>query len=446
MSIYKDCDIRGVYGLELDEATAYDIGRAVGTKMQGKTMVVGGDARISTPALKEKLIQGMVDSGANILDAGLTPTPMFYFAVKHCKSDGGVTVTASHNPPKYNGFKMIFGHLPVQPKDVMEIRQLVEQKAFSAGQGSVTKVDVAEAYKAEIKALSKMYAPMKVVVDAGNGAESKVAPEVFRELGYEVVELYCEYDGTFPNRDPNPSVYKNIKTLQEKVLEEKAQLGVAFDGDGDRVVFVDDKGDILTSEESFVVMIQDYLKDKPSSVVYDLKSSSIVEREIVAHNSEAIMERSGHAFIKRTFLKNNSALAGEISGHFFFQELGYDDGLFAAVKMAEIVGKSGMRLSEISAKIQRTLITPDIRIPFPTQEQDGLLAKIEEMGQKYTVSKLDGVRVKFPNGWMLIRKSITEPCVTMRIEARDEAEMIWIKKWILEAAPELRGKHEAFTM
>ena len=446
MSIYKDCDIRGVYGLELDEATAYEIGRAVGTKMQGKTMVVGGDARVSTPALKEKLIQGMVDSGANIIDAGLTPTPMFYFAVKHCQADGGVTVTASHNPPKYNGFKMIFGHLPVQPKDVAEIRQMVESKAFSQGQGSITKMDVTEAYKAEIKGFVKKCADLKVVVDAGNGAESEVAPALFRELGYDVVELYCQFDGTFPNRDPNPSVYKNIKTLQEKVLEEKAQLGVAFDGDGDRVVFVDDKGGIMTSEESFVVMIRDYLKEDPSSVVYDLKSSSIVEREITSYGAQAIMERSGHAFIKRTFLQNNSALAGEISGHFFFRELGYDDGLFAAVKMAEIVGKSGMPLSEISQKLERTLITPDIRIHFPTEEQDGLLAKIEEKGQAYGVTKLDGVRVKFPTGWMLIRKSITEPCVTLRSEAKDAVEMVKIKKWILDAAPELRGKHEAFDL
>lgn len=448
MSIFKDCDIRGVYKEELDEASAYEIGRALGTTMEGKTMVVGGDARVSTPALKESLIKGLYDSGARILDIGMVPTPIFYFAKSFLKVDGGVTVTASHNPAKYNGFKITMGDMPVKPEDIYKLEEIVKNKAYSEAKGEIidiSHIDINEEYKNFVKKLTKSYGKLKVVIDAGNGATSKIAPEIFREFGYEVVELFCEFDGTFPNREPNPAVYKNLEKLQEKVLETHADLGVAFDGDGDRVVFVDEKGRISVSEESLVVFIREYLKDKPSSVVYDIKSSSIVKRETEKYNSKAIMERSGHAFIKRTFLNNDSALAGEISGHFFFKELGHDDGIYGALKMAEILTKNKMSLGEYADSIEKTLMTPDLRIPYPREEQIGLLNKVESLKSKYTVSKLDGVRVQFEKGWALIRQSVTEPIVTIRFEAENEAEMSKIKEEFLSVVPELRGKHEALN-
>lgn len=442
MSIYKECDIRGVYGSELDENTAYEIGRAVGSMMSGKTMAVCGDVRTSTPALKNSLIKGLYKSGVGIIDISIEPTPVFYFGIKHLKTDGGITVTASHNPARYNGFKLMLGDRPVTPDDIKEIENMVLEKRFINKKGTLKKADVEHGYIDYIKNLTQRYGNLKVVIDAGNGATSKLAPELFRDLGYEVVELFCGFDGTFPNREPNPAVFRNLKRLQEKVLEEHADLGIGFDGDGDRVVFVDGNGEISTSEESFVVFIRHYLKDNPSSVVYDIKSSSIVERETVKYGSTPLMERSGHAFIKRRFLENSSVLAGEISGHFFFKELGHDDGIYAALKMAEILGRNNASLAGCRASISKTLITPDIRIPATPEEQQALLDKIGQLALKYPVSRLDGVRIQFPEGWLLARKSVTEPCITLRLEADDEAGMLQIKKELYNYVPEIFGKHE----
>jgi phosphomannomutase/phosphoglucomutase len=249
----------------------------------------------------------------------------------------------------------------------------------------------------------------------------------------------CEYDGNFPGRDPNPAVYAHLTELQKKVVASRADFGAAFDGDGDRVVFVDDLGRVVMSEQSFVILIREYLKIKPGGVVYDLKSSSIVRNEVKKLGGTPLMERSGHAFIKRTMIQKKAALAGEISGHFFFGELGYDDGMYAALKMAEILYKSGQKLSEMVDAIPKTMITPDIRIPVPYDRQEGILKGLRALGKKYSLSEMDGVRVEFPFGWLLVRKSVTEQAMTVRIEAEDGQGMAEIKGLLKEYAPDLAG-------
>ena len=442
MSIYKDCDIRGVFNEELDCETAYHIGKSIGTIMGGKTMIVGGDVRTSTPFLKEALVKGLMECGAHLIDIGTVPTPVFYFAKGFLKADGGITVTASHNPAKYNGFKVILGDMPIRTEDIQTIKKIVEQRSYREGIGSYRNLEVNELYQEYTRGLVQAYKPLKVIIDAGNGATSILAPQLFKKIGYEVIPLFCEFDGNFPNREPNPAVYSNLEKLQTKVLDEEADLGIGFDGDGDRVVFVDEKGRISTSEESFTVFIQDYLKDHPAPVIYDIKSSSIIKKEIEKHGGKAIMERSGHAFIKKTFLENQGILAGEISGHFFFKELGYDDGIYAALKMAEILSKNNQLLSYYIDKIDKTFMTPDLRIPYPKELQIELLTKLENLGRRYKIVKLDGIRVEFPRGWALMRQSVTEPCVTVRFEADSEDDLQFIKKEFLETVPELRGKHD----
>jgi len=436
MSIYKDCDIRGIYSVEFDENDAYKIGRAIGTMMTGKTLVVGGDVRLSTPVLKERLIAGLRESGANIKDIGTVPTPVFYFSLKKIGADGGVMVTASHNPAKYNGFKLMLGNTPVTVEVIKNIEKLVISGEFSTGNGMYDTLNTSEDY---VAAMLSSFEPcrLKVVLDCCNGATSELAPRIFELLGYDLVKLYCEFDGSFPNRDPNPAVYENLADLKKKVVETGADLGVAFDGDGDRVVFVDDRGRAINSERSFAVFIREYLKDSPSSVVYDIKSSSIVKDTVLEMGGEPILERSGHAFIKKTFLENKSALAGEISGHFFFRELGYDDGIYAALRMAQILAKSGEKLSDIIDRIPGTLITPDIRVFCPYDQRDGWLKRVYEAGKQYNISLIDGVRVDFPYGWLLMRKSVTEEGITLRIEAKNEENMQKIKSWILEILPEI---------
>lgn len=435
MSIYKDCDIRGIYGVEFDEKNAWLIGRAVGTMMTGNRLVVGGDVRISTPVLKQSLINGLRESGAHIIDIGTVPTPVFYFSLKKLQADGGVMVTASHNPAKYNGFKLMLGDMPITPEIIKKIESMVNSGEFIQGSGNYQLTDVRQAYVEKMTACFKP-GNLKVVLDCGNGTVGDLAPLLFGELGYEVVPLYCEPDGSFPNRHPNPAIYENLTDLKNLVIASGADFGAAFDGDGDRVVFVDDRGRVVNSEHSFVVFIREYLKDKPSSVVYDIKSSSIVADTVRQLNGKPIIERSGHAFIKRSFLENNSALAGEISGHFFFGELGHDDGIYAALKMADILSHKKERLSDIVDGIPKTLITPDIRVHCPYDRQESWLTRVHEAAPEFQVSLIDGVRVEFNYGWLLIRKSVTEEGITLRIEARNEAAMKKIVEWILHVLPE----------
>jgi len=436
MSIYKDCDIRGIYGEEFDDDTAYWIGRAAGSMPGIKTLAVGGDVRVSTPALKQRLIEGITESGVDVIDIGMVPTPAFYFALHHMDADGGITVTASHNPAKYNGFKLMFGDMPVTTGTIKEIERRVEKKDFPQGCGRVSKRDIMTPY---VSSMIETFAGggLKVVIDCGNGAMSEVAPSVFKKLGYDAVPLYCSFDGRFPNREPNPAVYENLRGVSAKVRETGADFGAAFDGDGDRVVFVDNKGDVVCSEESFVVFINEYLKESPSPVVYDIKSSSIVKDAVLRHGGKPLMERSGHAFIKKRFRENDAALAGEISGHYFFGELGYDDGLYAALKMAEIIGRSTDMFSGLIGQIPKGIITPDLRFHCAYGQQDEVLKKIETLGQKEQVLKIDGIRVGFPDGWLLVRKSVTEEAVTMRIEAENQKALDRIRTLVSQTVPEL---------
>lgn len=436
MSIYKDCDIRGIYGKEFDDDTAYQIGRAAGSMPGIKTLAVGGDVRVSTPVLKQRLIEGITESGVDVIDIGMVPTPAFYFALKHMDIDGGITVTASHNPAEYNGFKLMFGDMPVTTGTIKEIERRIQEKDFSEGGGRVSTKDIISPY---VNSMINTFTGgrLKVVIDCGNGAMSEIAPFVFRKLGYNVVPLYCAFDGKFPNREPNPAVYENLRSLTDKVRETGADFGAAFDGDGDRVVFVDDRGDVAGSEESFVVFINEYLKSSPSPVVYDIKSSSIVKDAILCHGGQPLMERSGHAFIKKRFRENDAALAGEISGHFFFRELGYDDGLYAALKMAEIIDQSNEMFSDSIGKIPKGIITPDLRFRCSYSQQDEVLKRIEALGRKDQVLKLDGIRVEFSDGWLLVRKSVTEEAVTMRIEADDQSALDRIRRLVSQTIPEL---------
>lgn len=436
MTIYKACDIRGIYPKEFTDDTAYRIGRAVGTKYQGRALAVGGDVRISTPALKQRLIDGLLDSGADVVDIGLAATPVFYYALSHLTVSGGITVTASHNPPQYNGFKMMFGEIPVDEAFIHEIRDIAENGGFSVGHGTMTVADILPAYKESMRKL-ELEGTLKVVIDAGNGSMSTLAPEVFQALGFEVIPLYCWPDGNFPFRDPNPAVYENLTDLSREVLAKGADFGMAFDGDGDRVVFADNKGSIIKSEKSLVLFIRHYLAGRQSSVVYDQKSSSIVRDAVIALNGRPIMERSGHAFIKKRFLENHSALAGEISGHFFFGELGYDDGLYAALKMAQIIRESGLALSSLLADIPGSLITPDIRIPCPYAQQDAWLDRVRTLRTKGALVEIDGVRIEYASGWLLVRRSVTEESMTVRIEAKDQQAMDGIKADLLSVLPEI---------
>jgi phosphomannomutase/phosphoglucomutase len=441
MSIFKDCDIRGRYGAELTPEVAKRLGLAVGTELTGQAAVVGGDLRPSTEPLKSALIKGMMAAGCRVIDVGVLPTPAFYFAKDCLQSEGGVMVTGSHNPPGDNGFKISLGPWPITKEELASLEQRMTSGDFARGDGSYESFEVVDHYKSFIRSkFSTGGRRLKVVVDAGNGCYSRIAPQVLQELDYEVVELYCEPDGLFPGRPPNPAVSANVQTLCETVIQSGADLGTAFDGDGDRVVFVDEQGRVVESDRSIVLFARFLLSRGPGEVVYDIKCSSVVPEAVRQAGGVPVMERSGHAFIKTTLLRREALLGGEISGHFFFGELGRDDGLYATLLMLQIVAEDARGLAALADTVPRYPITPDIRLPCSPKEAQAIVRELEQAFAQETgceVSTLDGVRIAWPDGWALARPSVTEPLITLRFEAQSEGRLAQVQDTVIARSPRL---------
>lgn len=438
MSIFKECDIRGVYGPELDEQTAYHLGRAVATRLLGGSVVVGGDLRPSTHGLKAALVDGLVASGAAVIDLGIVPTPTLYYGKNLLKAMGGVMVTASHNPAQYNGFKLIFGDLPVTPEDMEDMARRMAARAYRNGQGACRQEDVLASYAATLVAAFPALRARAVVVDAGNGSLWSVGPAVLRRAGQTVHELFCTPDGTFPHRDPNPSVPEHLGDLVRQVLATGAALGLAYDGDGDRVILVDNRGRIQPADRSLVLLIRHLLaKRLGEKVVYDLKCSSVVAEETAALGGLPLMEKAGHAFIKRRLLAEGAILGGEASGHYFFGALGGDDALYATLMFLQALDAAGLDAATAMDSVPRYPITPDIRVPCPRERAQAILAELQAALADYPVATLDGIRVQFPQGWALARISVTEPLLTLRFEARSDEQLAAIQRLVRERSPRL---------
>jgi len=429
MSIFKDCDIRGVYGPELDEQTAYHLGRAVASRVDGQRVVVGGDLRASTPSLKGALIDGLVASGAEVLDLSSIPTPVLYFGKKTLGALAGVMVTASHNPARYNGFKLILGDLPVTPEDLADVARQMSAQDYRDGRGTCRQEDVLDSYIDALVTAFPDLTSRQVVVDAGNGSLWWAAPATLRRVGQAVRELYCTPDGTFPNRDPNPSVPEHLNALVQEVAATGAALGAGYDGDGDRVILVDDRGRVQPADRTLVLLIRYLLARNPGAkVVYDLKCSSVVAEETLAAGGLPLMERAGHAFIKRRLLAEGALLGGEASGHYFFGALGGDDALYATLMLLRALDAAGVGLAAAMDTVPSYPITPDIRIPCPRERARAILRELQDAFSDYPVDTLDGVRIQFPAGWALARISVTEPLITLRFESRTVEQLAQIQQ------------------
>lgn len=438
MSIYKDCDIRGIYQKEITARDANQIGHALAALLDGRRILVGGDVRLSTPELKNALIDGLIASGAQVTDLGTIPTPALYYAIKRLNAYAGATVTASHNPPEYNGIKFMLGDQPVTRDTINRVRDIALRGDYPTGSGTIDHWDAAVDYMDFLSRRFRIAKPLHVLIDAGNGAMSAVAPEVFRRAGCRVTELFCTPDGAFPNRSPNPADYTCLTAAGAAVRACGADFGVAFDGDGDRAVFLNERGEPVQNEKSFSLFIRAALADHPAPVVYDQKSSSIVRDTVLEMGGTPLPERSGHAFIKRRFLENHAAIAGEVSGHFFFGELGYDDGLFAALCMAELLSQSEKTLGELTDAIRIPPITPDLRYFCPYDRQEECLRRAEHMAAEdgAQISRMDGVRADFGDRWFLIRKSVTAEQITLRAEAQTQDQLTALVDRILAVLPE----------
>jgi phosphomannomutase/phosphoglucomutase len=433
MTIFHACDIRGIAGSDLSDVAARKIGLAVGLRLAGRQVVVGGDIRLSTPALQALIIEALVESGCHVLDIGTISTPVFSYALQKTAAAGGVMVTASHNPAPYNGFKLVLGPDPVSEADIAGIAALVAAGERTSGPGSLARLPLLDDYLAFTAARADR-GSLKIVLDAGSGAVSRIAPRLFRALGYDVVELFCQPDGRFPHRPPNPALAENLAALGAEVRRTGAALGAAFDGDGDRVGFVDGHGRPLDNDDIIVLLARHYLAAGPGAVVYDAKCSMVVPEEIAKAGGRPVMARAGHTFSKQAFRQEDALFAGEISGHFFFRELGYDDGLFAALKIAAIVAVRGP-LAALVAAVPDYILTPDIRIPCPHADKQPILAAAAAALAPYRPNLIDGVRIEFADGWGMVRASVTEPLLTFRFEAKSAPRLHDIAAILLAALP-----------
>ena len=428
MTIFRAYDIRGVFGEDLTTKIAENIGKAFGTYLNGD-MVLGMDNRLSSEDLKKSLIRGLVSTGTNVIDIGMVPTPVLYFGIEYFKKDGGIMLTASHNPPKYNGFKINQGNLPLTSEEIQELNNIIKTGKYRKGKGKVEKKEILDIYKKYITEKFKLQKKLKVMIDSANATCGPIAPPIFRELGCEVVEIYCEPDGNFPNHPPDPTVEENLTEIKNRIIKEGADLGIAYDGDGDRVVFIDEKGNDLKGDCSVILLTRDLLKDnRGEKILFEVKASRILIKDIKDAGGEPLMWKVGHSFIQRKLSEDNIIFGGETSGHFFFAEnFGFDDGIFASAKIAQMLSRTDKTLSEITSTIP-TYPMIDMRVFCPDDRKFEIVDKIkEDFSSKYDVITIDGVRVELEDGWGLVRASNTEPALVIRYEAKTEEKLEEIK-------------------
>lgn len=428
--VFRTYDIRGIYSIEIGEEFALKIGKAFATFNPGRT-VVGGDCRLSTPSLKHALIEGLTSAGADVIDIGTVPTSLVIFTVAYKGYEGGVQVSASHNPKEYAGFLFYGkeGRMMGMGSGLEVIKELFEKEKFRSGSGNIEKYDIIPEYEKFVLQRVDIQRKLKVVIDAGNGVAGLLVPRLLRKVGMEVVELFCEPDGNFPNREPEPTP-DNLRELQRKVIECKADVGLAYDGDCDRLVAVDEKGYVLKPAELFGIFIKSYLEQKKGRVVYDALSSEAVRELIEVYGGIPIACRVGHVFIHSTLLAEGALLAGETSGHYFFKEVfGIDDAAFASLKLLEYLSKVRRPMSKCYQKIPYCYET--LRIPTTEERKFEFMEKLKQfLGKRYELDCLDGVKVKLKGGWALFRPSHTEPKISIAFEAKDPQNFKQIKVWV----------------
>jgi phosphomannomutase/phosphoglucomutase len=422
--IFREYDIRGVVDEDIDEAVVETIGKAYGTYMEkiGKDGVtIGHDCRLSSPRLSEAMIRGITSAGINVIDLGMVSTPMVYFSLFNLDVDGGVIITASHNPSQYNGIKLCVDKDSLFGEGIQKIRKIAEGGNFIKGTGKVNTHDIMDSYLDYLRKNVEIDPGLRVAIDCGNGMVGIVAPKILRDFGCELTELYVEPDGRFPNHHPDPTVEENIKDLINAVGRQGLQVGLGFDGDGDRIGVVDEKGTIIWGDMLVLIFAREILKHNPKAkIIGDVKCSGRLFKDIESHGGVPIMWKTGHSLIKNKMKLESAALAGEMSGHIFFADryYGYDDALYAALRILEIISKTGKRTSELLEGVPNAFSTPEIRVDCPDDTKFKLVNQTrEELKKDYRVIDIDGVRVEFPDGWGLIRASNTQPALVLRFEA-----------------------------
>ena len=434
-SIFRAYDIRGVVPQTLTAETAYWIGRAIGAESLAKNepnVSVGRDGRLSGPELVERLIQGVADSGCKVSDVGLVPTPALYYAANVLAGKSGVMLTGSHNPSNYNGFKIVIAGDTLANEQIQALHTRLKTNDLSWGEGNIERVDILSRYADVITQDIKLVKRLKVVVDCGNGAAGVIAPQLIEALGCEVIPLFCEVDGNFPNHHPDPGKPENLVDLIAKVKETNADVGLAFDGDGDRVGVVTNKGTMVFPDRLLMLFAQDVLERNPAAeIIFDVKCTRRLAPWIEECGGRPLMWKTGHSLIKKKMKETGALLAGEMSGHIFFKErwFGFDDGIYSAARLLEILSKRKETAEELFETFPNDISTPEINIDVTDESKFSIIEALHDAqwGDAAELTSIDGVRVDYAHGWGLVRASNTTPVLVLRFEAQTEAELQRIK-------------------
>jgi phosphomannomutase len=434
-SVLREYDVRGVVGKTLSEADALALGRAFGAMVAeqgGARVAVGYDGRLSSPAMEAAVVEGLRASGITALRIGRGPTPMLYFSVFHLETDGGVMVTGSHNPPDYNGFKMMLGRSAFYGEQVQRLGRIAAEGAFPSGAGGEERCDVRAAYLKTLRAACTTETPLNVAWDCGNGATGDIVPDLVKRLPGRHQVLFAEVDGQFPNHHPDPTVEENLQDLIGAVTGQKLSLGIGFDGDGDRVGVVDGKGRIIWGDQILALLARDVLKELPgSTIIADVKASQVLFDEIAKAGGKPLMFKTGHSLIKSKMAELKAPLAGEMSGHIFFADkyFGFDDAIYVALRFLDVVARSGVTAADLRDSLPAVVNTPEVRFDCPDERKFAVVEEVKARLEKAKaeVNAIDGVRVNTKDGWWLLRASNTQPVLVVRCEARDEAGLEALK-------------------
>ena len=446
-TIFRQYDVRGLVDAELTPAFARALGRAFASAAwerlgRAPVLAVGRDNRPSGPALAAGIRRGIADAGGTAIDVGELPTPALYFSVHHLKTDGGLQVTGSHNPPEFNGFKMVLAGEAVHGEAILALHDVISAESWRTGQGSERAVGgILDAYRQAIIARHALARPVRVVVDCGNGVASLIAVSTLEGLGAVVTPIFCDSDGRFPNHHPDPTVPENLVDLQAAVARTGAELGIAFDGDGDRIGAVDEHGTIVWGDQLLIVLGRDAVRrfGQGVPIIFDVKCSELLPQALEKAGARPIMWMTGHSLIKAKMKEMHAPLAGEMSGHMFFggDWFGFDDALFAAARLLEIVAAAPGGLARLLADLPQTFATPELRVECPEETKFGVVAQAAaHFASRYRVNTIDGVRIAFPDGWGLIRASNTQPVLVLRFEATSQDALTRyrdeVTRWLAE--------------
>ncbi|MGB9699073.1 MAG: phosphomannomutase/phosphoglucomutase [Thermodesulfobacteriota bacterium] len=442
--IFREYDIRGIVEKDLQPDVVKKLGQGYATylaRLGKKKVVIGRDGRLSSPLLRDYLIQGMLGGGLEIIDIGVCPTPVFYFSLFHFDREGGIMITGSHNPPEFNGFKVCVGKETIYGEEIQNLRRIIERGEFMQGSGTITNQEIIPFYQDYLRQNIKLQRKIKIVIDSGNGTAGVVAPHIFRSLGCEVEELYSEIDGRFPHHHPDPTIPENMKDLIAKVKESGAEVGFGYDGDADRIGVVDHLGNIIWGDQLLILFARDILKKNPgATIISEVKCSQNLYEDIARHGGRGIMWKAGHSLLKSKMKAEKALLGGEMSGHIFFADryFGYDDAIYASCRLLEILSQTEKRIPELFSDLPKTFSTPEIRVDCPDEIKFKLVEKVRDsFKQEYPIVDVDGVRVLFPDGWGLVRASNTQPVLVLRFEARSPERLQEIRALVENRVTEI---------